>query len=128
MLANPGGKRKKIEKERIKIKRKNQTDYEPAYHPHDGIDVWANFIASLVGAGNQQLRRFQGLANDLPFQLLGMGHDHTHRAAPRRTNLGGRRIVRPSRRVPAAGDTANNPIALLSDDEGDTQPAPSSSR
>lgn len=99
----------------MKIKRKNQGDYEPAFNNHDGVDVWAQFIASLVGAGNQHLRRFQqGLAADLPFPLFGGGYNEAPR---RRRVVPAARVIRPTRRVPAAGETANNPIALLSDDE-----------
>lgn len=109
------GKRKRINKERVKIKRKNQGDYEPAFNHYDGVDVWAQFIAGLVGAGNQHLRRFQ--RGDIPFPIFGAGYDEE---APRRRRVvPAARVIRPTRRVPTVGETANNPIALLSDDEGE---------
>jgi hypothetical protein len=110
------------------------------------VDIWSNFIASLIGTGNNQLQRFR---NNLPFNIAGGLATFLEDDSPARVNRGRRRTLgregvhrvmraapftgnfgisaAPPRRTMAAarssGGSANNPI-LLSDDEEVMRPAP----
>jgi hypothetical protein len=156
MQAEGAAKGRRSKHTRVKIKRKNQADHEPAYggHGHEGgVDIWANFIASLVGTGNHQLQQFR---NNFTFNIGGGFGPfmEDEEDAPARYNRGRRRTlgregvprgmraatlstanrassasgsVLPPRRTLQAprssGGSANNPI-LLSDDEEVLRPAP----
>jgi len=91
-----GKKRRRIDKTRIKIKKKDQSNYIPAPHnpmhadaPGDEIEIWANFISSLVGTapghGNGHGRgRAMGPLGDSLFDLFAADTMHQRRVASRR--------------------------------------------
>ena len=120
--------RKQPTKARIKIKRRDQSDYEPSYEPFGGTDFMANFISSLVGAGRPtgiSRHRLYNLPRGLEAFFGSDSPPHgRHRGGVMHAVPHSRRgprtmMARATRTITHTDGSAHNPIALTEDDTAD---------